>query len=112
MKNISLLAVLGAGLMLAGCYGGTPTQWGTAPTQWDKTNSSAKDQQADQADCRQRAAYQTEREGEREGPFANEQRDVRLQQMFDRHDQTMRLRQLYDNCMRDKGYSPVVSEGK
>ncbi len=112
MTMIRTLTLIGAGLTLAACSGYGPSQWGSAPTKWDHPQMSTKQQQADQAECRQRANFQTEREMEREGPFAAEQRNDQLQQMFDRHDQTARLRQIYDNCLRDKGYAPVVPEGR
>ena len=113
MINLRLFALFGAGLALAACSSNTDKpRWGAAPTQWDHPKMSAQQQLADQNECRYRANYQTEREAQAEGPFANEQRDVRLQQMFDRHDQAQRTRQIYDNCLRDKGYVPVVPEGK
>jgi hypothetical protein len=112
MKRIRAFAVLAAALVLASCGGPDKPRWGSGPTVWDHPKQSVQQQQADQAECRYRANYQTEREVQAEGPFINDQRDVRLQQMFDRHDQSQRTRQIYDNCLRDKGYVPVVPEGK
>ena len=112
MMTKRLFALFGAGLVLAACSSPDKPRWGAAPTQWDHPQMSAQQQTADQNECRYRANVQTEREQQAEGPFANEQRDVRLQQMFDRHDQAQRNRQIYDNSLRDKGYAPVVSEGK
>jgi len=113
MITLRLFALLGAGFMLAAC-GSNPDKprWGAAPAQWGHPAMSVQQQTADQAECRYRANYQTEREAQAEGPFANEQRDLRLQQMFDRYDQAQRTRQIYENCLRDKGYVPVVPEGK
>lgn len=110
MSQIRLLVLCGVGLALAACGGPDRPRWGSAPAQWDHPKMSAQQQQADQAECRYRANYQTEREMTAEGPFAGEQRDTRLQQMFDRHDQALRTRQIYENCLRDKGYAPVVIE--
>lgn len=104
MNILRLLSLAMAGLVLASCY--APP----SPSQWDHPQMSVNQQQADRAECRQRANFQTEREIEREGPFMAEQRDAQLQQMFDRHDQAARTRQVYDNCLRDKGYAPVVPE--
>jgi hypothetical protein len=111
MKTLRLFAVLGAGLILASCSSAADKpRWGASPAQWDHPKMSPQQQVADQNECRYRANYQTEREAQAEGPFANEQRDVQLQRMFDRHDQAQRNRQIYDNCLRDKGYVPVVPE--
>ena len=110
MMTLRLFALFGAGLVLAACSNPDTPRWGSGPTQWGHPKMSAKEQSADEAECHYRANYQTEREVQAEGPFANEQRDVRLQQMFDRHDQAQRTRQIYDNCLRDKGYVPVVPE--
>ena len=113
MKIRHILLVAGSVLILAACSGSSrTTKWGAAPTQWDHTQRSQEQKAADQAECRRRAVAQVEREITSEGPFANEQRDTRLQQMFDRHDQAAHQRDLYDNCMRDKGYVPVVLEGR
>jgi len=112
MNTTRTFLLLGAGLLVSACSEPDAPRWGSGPTQWDNPKASVEQQQADQAECRYRANYQTEREVQAEGPFANEQRDVRLQQMFDRHDQVQRTRQIYDNCLRDKGYAPVVSEGR
>ena len=101
-----ILALAPASLILASCYAAP------APTHWDNPKTSVEQQQADQAECRQRAMYQIERDAERAGPFASEQRDAQLQKMFDRHDQAARERQLYENCLRDKGYLPVISGGR
>ena len=112
MNRTRTFAVLGAALLLAACGGPDKPRWGSSPPVWDHPKMSVEQQQKDQHECRYRANYQTEREATAEGPFASEQRDVRLQQMFDRHDQAMRTRQLYENCLRDKGYVPVVAEGR
>jgi hypothetical protein len=111
MKTVHILVLIGAGLALAACDSDRPTQWGSTPTKWDHASRSVQEQQADQSECHARASYQTEREVEADGPYATEHRE-QLQQMFDRHDQAMHERAIYDNCLRDKGYVPVVLGSK
>jgi len=97
-----LLAI--AGLLLVACESRTRT-----PAQWTHSARSNQEQAADRSECRARANFQTEREVQREGPFMSEER-VEVQRMFDRDDATRRLNDIYDNCMRDKGYAPYVPE--
>ena len=106
MTPISFRFVLlaAAGLLVVACESRTRTS-----AQWIHSARSNQEQAADRSECRSRANFQTEREVQREGPFMSEER-VEVQRMFDRDDATRRLNELYDNCMRDKGYAPLVLE--
>ena len=91
-----------ASVLLVSCASRTPTQW-------NHPRLSEQQMAADRSECRQRATFQVEREVTREGPFRAEEKS-QVQRMFDRDDASLRQKELFDNCLRDKGYAPVVPE--
>lgn len=102
LASLRIVPLALAGLVLVSCAS-------RAPTQWTHSARSNQEQAADRSDCRQRSSFQVEREVQREGPFMAEER-IEVQRMFDRDDATRRQNDLYNSCMRDKGYAPVVLE--
>ena len=97
------LLLAAAGMLIVSCASRTPT------AQWAHPRMSDQEQAADRSDCRLRADFQVEREVARDSPFMAEQR-IEVQRMFDRDDAYRRRVELYDNCLRDKGYAPIVPE--
>jgi hypothetical protein len=94
-------------LMLTACNG--PLPW--ERTQLSNPNLSDRDVANDRAECRGRAVAQVEKENLRESPFLEESRD-QLGRMFDQHDSAVRRTHLSDECLRDKGYVPVIPEAQ
>jgi len=99
-----LAAVL---LMLTACNG---------PLPWERTQLSHptlgdKDMANDRSECSERATAEVEKENLRESPFLEESRD-QLGRMFDQHDSAVRRTHLSDECLRDKGYVPVIPEAQ
>jgi hypothetical protein len=100
LASLRIVSLALAGLVLVSCAS-------RAPTPWTHSARSVEEQSADRSDCRQRSTFQVEREVQRESPFMAEQR-IEVQRLFDRDDAARRQKELYDSCMRDKGYVPVV----
>jgi hypothetical protein len=98
----------GALLLLAACQ---------APFPWERQQLSHptlgdKDMANDRAECRERATTQVEKEVSRESPFLEAETRDQLTRMFDKHDAQVRRTYLSDECLRDKGYVPVIPEAQ
>lgn len=98
----------GALLLLAACQ--TPFPW--ERQQLSHPTLGEKDMANDRAECRERATAQVEKEVSRESPFLEAETRDQLTRMFDKHDAQARQTYLSDECLRDKGYVPVIPEAQ